>query len=256
MKRQKTNQRFVAYYRVSTNKQSSEMPAQKTAVKNYLKAFWPPEKSFTEIESGKKSDRPELKKALEYCQKNNAVLVVAKLDRLSRDLEFIGWIQNTDIKFVCCDMPQATRETIGFMGVMARWEREQIAKRTKEALAEKRKQGVKLGSNNPKVKAGLKVYWKGKAQKRAKEDKLKAFERKKAKIERDYLKSKKLPIRKTNARKEADKAILPVIKTLKAEGYSFEKIAQSLNSQGYQTRRGYEWSKMQVFIVAKRNGLK
>ncbi len=58
-------------------------------------------------------------------------MIVAKLDRLSRDLEFIGWIQNSNIRFICADMPQATRETIGFMGVMARWEREQISQRTR-----------------------------------------------------------------------------------------------------------------------------
>ena len=72
----------------------------------------------------------------------------------------IGWLQNTAIKFVCCDMPEATRETIGFMGVMARWEREQIAKRTKEALAEKKRQGVKLGYHIPAVRRGLYRYWK------------------------------------------------------------------------------------------------
>ena len=82
---------------------------------------------------------------------------MAKLDRLSRDLEFIGWIQKTPIQFICCDMPEATRETIGFMGVIARWEREQISKRTKEALAEKKKKGVKLGYHNRKVRKGLKA---------------------------------------------------------------------------------------------------
>ena len=247
--------RFVAYYRVSTKKQSKEMATQKTAVKNYLKQYWPPEKNFTEIESGGNNTRPELKKALDYCYENKATLVVAKLDRLSRDLEFIGWIQKTDIQFKCCDMPEATRETIGFMGVMARWEREQIAKRTKEALAEKRKQGVKLGSNNPKVKAGLKAYWKVKAEQRADAEKFKAIERSKAKKEREHLKALKKSIRKTQARQEADQKVLPFIKTLRGEGYSFEKVAKSLNSQGYRTRRGYKWSQMQVIIVAKRNGL-
>ncbi len=125
-------QKYVAYYRVSTNKQSEEMPAQKTAVKTYLKDKWPPVENFTEIMSGKSAkNRPELQKALEYCKKHDATLIVAKLDRLSRDLEFIGWIQNSNIRFICADMPQATRETIGFMGVMARWEREQISQRTR-----------------------------------------------------------------------------------------------------------------------------
>ena len=95
------------------------MASQKTAVKNCLQTRWPPDKSFTETESGAKNNRPELEKALAYYKKHNATLIVAKLDRLNRDLEFIGWIQKTKIKFICCDMPEATRETIGFMAVIA-----------------------------------------------------------------------------------------------------------------------------------------
>ena len=151
---------FVAYYRVSTKKQSKDMLAQKTAVQKYLKNRWPPVKSFLERESGKEAhNRQELIKALEYCYENKATLIVAKLDRLSRDLEFIGWIQKTDIEFVCCDMPHATRETIGLMGVMARWERDQASRRTKEALAELKKKGVKLGYHRPEIRAGVDKYW-------------------------------------------------------------------------------------------------
>ena len=174
------NKTFVAYYRVSTGKQSKEMPAQKNAVKNYLKNFWPPEKSFTEIESGGNNSRPELQKALAYCKDHNATLVVAKLDRLSRDLGFIAHLQD-NIDFVCCDMPQATRETIGFMAVIARWEREQIAKRTKEALAEKKKKGVKLGSHNPRVQKGLEKWRNTQALNRAVKEKQKAIDKEKKK---------------------------------------------------------------------------
>ena len=244
---------FVAYYRVSTKKQSKEMPAQRRAVKNYLKQFWPPTKSFIEIESGGKSDRVELKKALEYCKEHNATLVVAKLDRLSRDLEFIGWLQKTDIKFVCCDMPQATRETIGFMGVMARWEREQIAKRTKEALAEKREQGVKLGAHNPKVRAGLKKFRKEQAIETAKKRQAQKAEREKAKALKAQ--GKIQAVIKPTKRELADQQILPTIKALRGQGLSYKATAQAMNRAGIRTRQGSDWNDTQVFIVCKRNGL-
>ena len=239
-------QKFVAYYRVSTDKQSKDMPAQKTAVKNYLKDFWPPAKSFKEIESGKSSkNRPELQKALEYCKKHDATLIVAKLDRLSRDLEFIGWIQNSGIRFICADMPQATRETIGFMGVMARWEREQISKRTKEALAEKKKAGVKLGWNN--LAARKKI--------------MATKERKKRKRQRDLLKQKQdvkpKPLKKKekplSQREIHDLKVAPLLKSLKHQGMTFEKIAQNFNETGaVSTRQGGKWSAMQVFRIYKR----
>ena len=229
------------------------MPAQRTAVKNYLKNYWPPAKSFVETESGGKSDRTELKKALKYCKDHNATLVVAKLDRLSRDLEFIGWLQKTDIKFVCCDIPQATRETIGFMGVMARWEREQIAKRTKEALAEKRKSGVKLGSHNPKVMAGLKRFRKKQAIETAKKRQEKKAERETAKA----LKAQGKPqaVIKPTKRELADKAVLPAIKVLRGQGLSYMAVAKSLNKEGVATRQGGKWTDTGVIRIAKRNKL-
>ena len=238
---------FVAYYRISTKKQSREMPAQKTAVKNFLKDRWPPVKSFTERESGKSAhNRPELEKALDYCYENNATLIVAKLDRLSRDLEFIGWLQKTVIKFVCCDMPQATRETIGFMGVMARWEREQIARRTKEALAEKKKKGVKLGYDRREVRAGLKRYW------REYKKNKKATEKKQAKIEAKRPIEK--PIRLTKAQ-QSDLRVIPAIKVMRGQHKTFQEIAEALNQEGIPSRFGQRWHKTSVLRVADRNGL-
>ena len=243
--------RFVAYYRVSTKKQNGEMKTQRTAVQNYLKQFWPPEMSFTEVESGRKNDRPELKKALEYCKKNNATLIVAKLDRLSRDLGFIAFLQD-DIDFVCCDMPQATRETIGFMAVMARWEREQIAKRTKEALAEKRKAGVKLGSHNPRVREGLNKWReeraKIRAEKKAKDKELMNEKRALKKASKDI---NKYP----SKRVLADQIVLPQIRILREQGFSYEKIAQALQKGKIPTRQGGNWSQTQVILIAKRNGI-
>ena len=243
--------KFVAYYRVSTKKQNGDMKAQRTAVKNYLKQYWPPEKSFTEVESGAKNGRPKLLETLKYCKENKAILVVAKLDRLSRDLEFIGWIQKTNIEFVCCDMPQATRETIGFMGVMARWEREQISKRTKEALAEKKKEGIKLGYHDPRVKAAVDRRAKKLASIRAKKARAKKLEREK--IKKAKLKNK--PIKKTGLSKRelADQKVWPTIRTLRKQGYSYNEIAQALNDSEIKTRWGKKWRQTQVINVAKRN---
>ena len=241
---------FVAYYRISTKKQNKDMATQKTAVKNYLQNQWPPVKSFTERESGKSThNRPALQEALQYCYDNNATLIVAKLDRLSRDLEFIGWLQKTEIKFVCCDMPEATRETIGFMGVMARWEREQIAKRTKEALAERKKRGVKLGYDIPKVRAGSKRYW------REYKKKQKAL---KKKHPDKPIKPKKRPIREGDQLSkalQADLRIVPTIKVMRGQNKTFQEIAEALNKSGVPSRFGFRWHKTSVLRVADRNGL-
>ena len=234
---------FVAYYRVSTKKQNGDMKAQRTAVKKYLKDSYPPAKSFTEVESGAKNGRPELSKALDYCKANKAILVVAKLDRLSRDLGFIAKLQD-NIDFVCCDMPEATRETIGFMAVIARWEREQIGKRTKEALAEKRKEGVLLGSHNPKVMAGLEK-WRAKQAVKYKELKQKAVLKKK-KVKKAVKKS---------ARQVADNLVLDTIKALKSRGLSYKEIAKTLNHIKITSRWGKKWHASSVFAVAKRNNL-
>ena len=251
MPKKEPKQLYVAYYRVSTQKQNKEMATQKTAVKNYLKDRWPPEKSFTEIESGKSDyNRPKLQEALDYCYKNKATLIVAKLDRLSRDLEFIGWIQKTPIKFVCCDMPQATRETIGFMGVMARWERDIISKRTKEALAEKKKKGKKLGSHRPEVRKGLEKW-------RQKRKRIRKALEKQQHAER-AVKPKQgtpEPLLKLTKAQQADQRIIPIIKVMRDEHKTFKEIAEALNKSKTPSRYGGMWHKTSVLRVANRNGL-
>ena len=234
--------KYCAYYRVSTKKQDKEMASQVTAVKNYLKDKYPPSRSFKEVESGGKDNRPELKKALEYCKKNNAILVVAKLDRLSRSLSFIATLQdNKSIDFVCCDMPQATRETIGFMGVIADWEKRKIGERTREALAEKKKQGVLLGDNNPKVKAGRIAYQKRVALEKAKKQK----KVKKTKV-------KKPVIKKKTQREIADAKVIQTIKLLREENFSYQKIADSLNKNNIPTRQNGKWYQSSVIRIYNR----
>src|SRR4030095_6309592 len=104
--------------------------------------------SFTEKESGKINSRPQLLTAIDYAKEHSATLLIAKLDRLSRNASFIMTLRDTGVNFVCCDMPEANTLTIGIMAVMAQDERERISRRTKDALAVLKKRGVKLG--NPK----------------------------------------------------------------------------------------------------------
>ena len=238
--------KFVAYYRVSTRKQDDEMPAQKTAVKNYLKNHYPPVKSFTEVESGSKNNRPELLKALKYCKENNCKLVVAKLDRLSRDLGFIANLQKSNVEFVCADMPEANSLTISLLGCLAQWERDQIAKRTKLALAEKKKQGIKLGYHNPVVKRAVDRRTKKLLKEKEIRDRAKQLKKSKGRVANHTIK-------KASKRQLADNKIVPQIKILREQGFSFEKVAQALNKSGLKTRWGKQWSQVQVIIVAKRN---
>lgn len=142
--------KFVAYYRVSTDGQEQSglgLDGQRTTVLNYAKdGFIIAE--FTEIESGKKNRRPELLKALKLAKRENATLLIAKLDRLSRSVSFIFSLKDAKIDFTACDIPEANTMNIGIMATMAQYEREIISLRTKLALNELKKKGVKLGSDS------------------------------------------------------------------------------------------------------------
>ena len=139
--------RFIAYYRVSTDKQGKSglgLDAQRKAVIDYLDGGkWTLLDEFTEIESGKRNDRPELEKALAACKKHRAKLVIAKLDRLSRNLAFIAMLMDRKVDFVCCDNPTATKFTIH---ILAAVEPDAISARTKAALAAAKANGKRLGN--------------------------------------------------------------------------------------------------------------
>lgn len=128
----------VLYFRVSTQKQGIDghgIAAQRTAVDAYLNGGpWKVVGEFTEVESGKRADRPKLAEAIEACRLYGARLVVAKLDRLSRDPDFLRGLEKAGIEFVAADMPNANRLTIGVMALVAEQEREAISARTKAAL--------------------------------------------------------------------------------------------------------------------------
>src|ERR1700722_18712806 len=127
---------FVAYYRVSTDRQGRSglgLEAQQAAGPWYLGAAVPIAE-FTEVETGKRNDRPQLDQALALCRKRKARLVIAKLDRLSRNLAFIAALMDASVEFVAVDNPHATRLTLHILAAVAEHEREMIAQRTKAAL--------------------------------------------------------------------------------------------------------------------------
>ena len=149
LQRRRMAGQFVAYYRVSTDRQGRSglgLQAQQAAVRSYLGPAVPIAQ-FTEIETGKRNDRPELKQALALCRKRKARLVIARLDRLSRNLSFIATLMDSGVEFVAVDNPHATRLTLHILAAVAEHEREMIAERTKAALQAAKARGIRLGRN-------------------------------------------------------------------------------------------------------------
>lgn len=217
------NQRsYVAYFRVSTQKQGRSglgLDAQRTSVNAYVGTSGLIVGEFTDIESGKKNDRPQLLAAIAYCKQQSAVLLIAKLDRLTRNVAFIFTLRDSGIEFVCADMPEANTLTIGVMATMAQYERELIGERTRKALAEKKRQGAQLGTPANLSAAAI-------------------------------LKSQQ--IRQLNARKdENNRRAATLARSLQQAGQNWSQIAQTLNSNGFRTRRGKPFHVMQVQRVIK-----
>jgi DNA invertase Pin-like site-specific DNA recombinase len=212
---------FVSYLRVSTAKQGQSglgLEAQRKAVADYLNGGnWQLVKEVVEIESGKRSDRPKLEEALRLCRLHNATLVIAKLDRLSRDAHFLLGLEKAGVDFVAADMASANRLTVGIMAMVADEERRMISKRTKEALAAAKARGKKLGGDRGNLSGG---GMKGHAA--------------------------SLATRQAKARSRASD-LAPIVEELKASGaVSLRQIAAGLNARGIRTARGGEWSAMQV----------
>jgi len=218
--------RFVTYYRVSTKRQGQSglgLEAQKETVLRYLNGgSWEVLGEYVEIESGGKDDRPELAKAIRDCRLKGARLLVAKLDRLSRDLHFITSLQKAGVPFTIAELPDATELTIHIYAAMAEHERKLISQRTKAALAPLKGKG-KLG--NPCLRRGERIPGSGAP------DNANA-----ARIEKadDFAKQ-----------------IAQIIKEM--GGGSLRKIAANLNSAGYRTPRGKEWQAASVKRALERN---
>jgi DNA invertase Pin-like site-specific DNA recombinase len=223
-----SNGKFVAYYRVSTDRQGRSglgLEAQRAAVANYLNGGnWSIVAEFTEVESGKREDnRPMLAAAFKACRLHRATLVIAKLDRLSRDAHFLLGLQKAGVEFVCVDDPHMTPLTLGIRAVVAQHERELISARTKAALAAAKVNGKKLGGRRIRKSDGQPVLIAHAAQKRgASANRMRALDR------------------------AADLA--PTIADIQASGArTLAAIADGLNAAGIPTPRGQgKWSPVQV----------
>jgi DNA invertase Pin-like site-specific DNA recombinase len=214
---------YVAYYRVSTKKQGRSglgLDAQRESVAVYLAGVKGKSiAEFVEVEHGtrKGNDRPQLQAALAQCRVHGATLIIAKLDRLARNVAFTSNLMESSVEFVACDYPEANRLTIHIMAAMAEHEAEMISTRTKLALAAAKRKGTVLGGDRGNCQS---IYRKG--------------ARASAKVRSEQAQ-----------RRAAD--LLPVIAAIKAEGaVSLRDIAFGLNARGITTARGGEWSAVQV----------
>jgi DNA invertase Pin-like site-specific DNA recombinase len=213
--------RFVAYYRVSTDRQGRSglgLEAQQKAVRDYLDGgAWELVGEFVEVESGKRGDRPELARALEACRKQKARLVIAKLDRLSRNLAFIATLMDSGVEFVAVDNPHANKLTIHILAAVAEHEREAISERTRAALAAAKARGKRLGTPDPK----------------------------------GAVKRMHAALKAQTTRFAAN--VLPIIREIRIAGHkSHNAIAAQLNARKVATARGGKWTHVQVRQILAR----
>lgn len=207
------SQAYVLYLRVSTAGQGRSglgLEAQREIARRMVEA----EAStilaeFVEVESGTRNDRPVLKQALATAKKQGATLLVAKLDRLARSVGFVSRLIEAGTPFRASDCPHADKTMLQLLSVMAEWERDQIAKRTKDALASAKARGVRLGNPRPETLTKHRDAW--------------------------------------NASQVADadkraRQVSGIVHRLNDEGHTLREIAQHLTEQGYATARGGKWS--------------
>ena len=223
----KNIEQYVSYLRVSTQKQGYSglgLEAQKEIIKNYLHDKTPIAE-FTEIESGRKTDRPKLKEALTQCRTTGATLIVAKLDRLARNVSFLSNLLESDVEIVFCDFPQANKMVLHILAAISQYEAELTAQRTKAALQAKKARGAKLG--NP-----------------------------------EHLMNKHkqaIASNKTNSEKAKknpnNKRAVAFLKVMISQGKSLTEMTDILNSEGFVTAQGCKFVPATVRRLIKRNNL-
>jgi DNA invertase Pin-like site-specific DNA recombinase len=222
--------KFVAYFRVSTERQGRSglgLDAQRKSVLDYLDGGrWELVAEFTEVESGKRNDRRELARALAACRLHRATLLIAKIDRLSRDAAFLLNLRDAGVDFVAADMPDANRMTVGIMAIIAEHERDAISTRTRQALAAAKARGTKLGNPANLTIAGA------------------ALGRKMGNVAN------------TDRAKKRLIDLEPVIRSIRDEGISsLGRIAAGLNERRIPAARGGKWAPVQVSRVLARMSL-
>jgi len=215
------DRRFVAYFRVSTARQGQSglgLEAQRSSVMAFLDKNADLVEEFVEIESGKKADRPKLLAALASCKQHGATLIIAKLDRLARNVAFVSSLMEAGIEFIAVDNPHASKLTIHILCAVAEHEREMISQRTKAALAVAKARGVKRGNPNGNPRQMTEA-------------------------------------RQVMRQKSADRAtmIRPIISEIQQAGLqSYREIAKALNARGIMTARGGRWHPASVRNVMMR----
>lgn len=217
---------YVGYFRVSTAEQGKSglgLDSQKSMVDNYVSL----NKGilinhFTEIETGtSKRKRTEIYKAIDFAKQNNAVLIIAKIDRLARNVFFVSSLMEAGVEFVACDLPQATNFTIHLYAALAEMEAKLISERTKNALAEKKKQGYKLGTPENLTDEGKK---KG-----------------------------ALVIRKKAIDNKSNIQSTALIIEYREKGCSYDKIAETLNKLNFTTSQGKKHNSTSVLRLYNRH---
>jgi len=209
-------EKYVVYKRVSTDKQGRSglgLEAQQTLVEPYMSRVIA---TYTEVESGKDDRRPQLAAALAHCKREGAAILIAKIDRLSRNAAFLFTLRDSGVEIVAADMPSAGTLEFGIRAVFAQHEREEISRRTKAALAEAKRRGVKLGCPDPR-RNGAKTA----AARRAKTDAVAG-------------------------------RVMPIIMSLRDGGKSYAAIAANLNTARIPSSMGGEWHATSVRNLLKR----
>ncbi len=221
---------MVAYLRVSTQRQGRSglgLNAQREAVERYAAASGGRiVAEYVETESGTLAERPELHKAIGHARRAKAKLVIARIDRLSRNVAFLAALMDSGLDFVAVDNPHANPLTVHILAAVAQYEAKAIAERTRLALQAAKARGQKLGSHRP-------GHW----------DDPKRQQARRAGAAKGNQRSAK--VRAQRAR-EAVADLLPTMQAMRAEGQSYAAIAEALNAQGQQTPRGCAWKPASV----------
>lgn len=220
-----SNTCYVSYLRVSTQKQGYSglgLEAQREIIQNHLYETTPITE-FIEVESGRKKDRPKLKEALDLCRKTGSTLIVAKLDRLARNVYFLSSLLESDVEIVFCDFPQANKMVLHILAAISQYEAELTASRTKSALQAKKARGCKLG--NPEHLLG----------------------------KHDQAIQNSIMTCKTKADNNPNnKRAVAMLRTLVKEEHTLKEMADILNREGFVTSKGACFSKATVYKLIKR----
>lgn len=217
--------KFIEYLRVSTRGQGASglgLDAQKEIIRNYLKGV-EPIASFVEVESGRHNDRPKLQEALKMCRKEKATLIVAKLDRLSRNVAFTSRLLESDVEIKFCDFPEANRLVLHIISSIAEYEANLIRTRTRQALDAKRARGEPLGKPENFINN---------------QDKAVANSRKTIKAKADS--------------NPNNKRAIAMLRVLANNTSNLSEMARVLNREGFSTSKGGQFTAQQVKILLQR----